>query len=71
MRIYFNFKLDDGTKTENFKEDDIDTLDEKVSKYDISSYDLGKLFFKPVKMLIECAYPVEVSFEDNMDKNDS
>lgn len=69
MRVYFNFKLDDGTKTENFKEDDIDTLDEKISKYDISSYDLEQLLFKPVKILIECAYPVKVSIADDSDKD--
>ncbi|WP_432665150.1 hypothetical protein R9X47_02645 [Wukongibacter baidiensis] len=71
MRVYFNFKLDDGIKTENFREDDIDTLDEKVSKYDITSYDLERLFFKPVKSLIECAYPVNVSLRNNDDEDNS
>lgn len=70
MRVYFNFKMDDGTKTENFIEDDIDTLDEKMSKYDIGSYELQQLFFKPIKIILESTYPVKVVLEDNLEKSE-
>ncbi|WP_432400657.1 hypothetical protein [Wukongibacter sp. M2B1] len=68
MRIYFNFRLDNGIKTENFKEEDIDTLEEKISKYAISSYELERLFFKPVKIIFESTYPVKALIEETQDK---